>query len=591
MELKQKNRSEISENYKWNLNSLVTSDEAWQQGMDKISEQLKSFTQRFKGHLANTLLECLTERAAIDEAFEQLYVYATMKHHEDTGDAKYQGFADMASRLHVELMTAESFIEPEILSLDESKLHAAELESFRHYLNDLLRQKKHVMSAEVEEILAQAQEVGQGASDIFDMLDNADIKFGSVTDEDGNQVELTHSRYGAMLSSQDRELRKNVWHTYYDSYMYLKNTLAATYTASVKKDVFFAKARKYPSAMEAALSSNNIPKTVYTGLIDTVHEFLPQMHRYMKLRKKALQLPELRVYDLYTPMVKQVDDNVSYEDALKTVLKSLAPLGEAYQKASETGLKGGWIDVYESAGKMSGAYSWGAYGGHPYILMNYENKTDDMFTLTHELGHAMHSYYSWGNQPYIYGDYTIFLAEVASTVNEALLMEYLLKNTTAPAMTAYLTNTWLEQFRTTVFRQTLFAEFEMITHQMAESGEPLTLEALNKVYRGLNEKYYGKELILDDKLDLEWARIPHFYRAFYVYQYATGYSAAIAFAKRILAGGDGVTKYLEFLKSGSSEYSIDILKKAGVDMSQPAPIREALEKFGDLIGEMENILA
>ena len=588
VELKQKNREEISENYKWNLNSLVASDDAWQQGMDKIGTQLKSFTERYKGNLKDLLAECLTERAAMDEAFERLYVYATMKHHEDT--TKYQDFADMASRLHVELMTAESFIEPEILTLDESKLQAVELEPFRHYLNDLLRQKEHVMSAEVEAILAQAQEVGQGASDIFDMLDNADIKFGTVTDEDGNQVELTHSRYGALLSSPDRALRKTVWHTYYDSYMYLKNTLASTYAASVKKDVFFAKARNYPSAMEAALSSNNIPKTVYTGLIDTVHEFLPQMHRYMKLRKKALQLSELQVYDLYTPMVKQVNDNVKYEDAVETVLKSLAPLGEAYQKASEAGLKGGWIDVYENAGKMSGAYSWGAYGGHPYILMNYENKTDDMFTLTHELGHAMHSYYSWGNQPYIYGDYTIFLAEVASTVNEALLMEHLLKNTTDPAMTAYLTNTWLEQFRTTVFRQTLFAEFEMITHQMVEAGEPLTLEALNKVYRGLNEKYYGSELILDDKLDLEWARIPHFYRAFYVYQYATGYSAAMAFAKRILAGGDGVEKYLAFLKSGSSEYSIDILKKAGVDMSQPAPIKEALEKFGDLIGEMERIL-
>jgi len=590
MEIKLKNRSEISEKYKWNLNSLVASDETWQQGIDKISTQLKSFTEKYQGRLNDLLSECLTERAAMDEAFEQLYVYATMKHHEDTADSKYQGFSDTASRLHVELMTAESFIEPEILTLDESKLQVPALEPFKHYLEDLLRQKEHVMSAEVEAILAQAQEVGQGASDIFDMLDNADIKFGSVTDENGNQVELTHSRYGAMLSSPDRELRKTVWHTYYDSYMYLKNTLAATYTASVKKDVFFAKARKYPSALEAALSSNNIPKTVYTGLIDTVHEFLPQMHRYMKLRKKVMQLPELRVYDLYTPMVKQVNDKVQYKDAIETVLKSLAPLGDSYQKESEAGLNGQWIDVYENAGKMSGAYSWGAYGGHPYILLNYENKTDDMFTLTHELGHAMHSYYSWGNQPYIYGDYTIFLAEVASTVNEALLMEHLLKNTTDPAMIAYLTNTWLEQYRTTLFRQTLFAEFEMITHQMAEAGEPLTLEALNKVYRGLNEKYYGDELVIDDKLDLEWVRIPHFYRAFYVYQYATGYSAAMAFAKRILAGGDGVAKYLEFLKSGSSEYSIDILKKAGVDMSQPAPVREALEKFGALISEMERIL-
>jgi oligoendopeptidase F len=450
------------------------------------------------------------------------------------------------------------------------------------------------------------------------MLDNADIKFGTGTDENGNEVELTHSRYGAMLESPSRELRKNAWHTFYDSYWYLKNTLAAAYSSSVKKDVFFAKTRKYPSAMEAALFSYNIPATVYTGLIEAVHSALPQMHRYMKMRKKALDLPELRVYDLYTPIVKQVNDRVEYRDAVETVLKSLAPLGEEYVAVSKAGLmpgggpsggigasggaispglSGGWVDVYENAGKMNGAYSWGAYGGHPYILLNYENKVDDMFTLAHELGHAMHSYYSWNSQPYIYSDYSIFLAEVASTVNEALLMEYLLKNNSDPAMKAFLINTWLEQFRTTLFRQTMFAEFEMTSHRMAEEGEPLTADSLNNVYRALNEKYYGDTVVLDDKLDLEWARIPHFYRAFYVYQYATGYSAAMAFANRILAGGDAaggpadagnaVGNYLAFLKSGSNDYSINILKKAGVDMSGPGPVKEALGTFEALLGEME----
>ncbi|MCL2421288.1 MAG: oligoendopeptidase F, partial [Defluviitaleaceae bacterium] len=532
------------------------------------------------------------------EAFSKLYVYANMKLHEDANNATYQGFTDTADRLHVQLMAAEAFIEPEILTIDENQLLACidntpGLELFRHFLENLLRQKAHVLTAEMEELLAKVRELGNAPDNIFSMLDNADIKFGTITDEAGNQVELTHGRYGAMLESPNREVRKTVWHTFYDSYWYLKNTLASTYAASVKKDVFFAKTRKYPSAMDAALFSNNIPTTVYTGLINTVHEFLPLMHRYMNLRKKTMDLPELRVYDLYTPIVKSIDNRVEYNEAVETVLKSLAPLGKEYIDISQKGLKGGgWVDVYENAGKMNGAYSWGAYGGHPYILLNYENKMDDMFTLAHELGHAMHSYYSWENQPYIYGDYTIFLAEVASTVNEALLMDHLLKNNSDPAMKAYLVNTWLEQFRTTVFRQTLFAEFEMITHRMAEEGESLTLEALNGVYRSLNEKYYGDTVVLDDKLDLEWARIPHFYRAFYVYQYATGYSAAMAFANRILGdnGAKASAKYLEFLKGGSSDYSINILKKAGVDMSKPEPVREALEKFGVLLDEMEGLI-
>jgi len=343
------------------------------------------------------------------------------------------------------------------------------------------------------------------------------------------------------------------------------------------------------------LFSGNIPMGVYTGLIDTIHEFLPHMHRYIKMRKKALDLPELHVYDLYTPLVKQIDTKTPYKEALEKVLASAAPLGEEYVAAAKAGLSGGWIDVRENEGKRSGAYAWGAFGGHPYILMNYMDKTDDMFTLAHELGHAMHSYYSWKSQPYIYSDYTIFLAEVASTVNEALLMDYLLKNTDCPDLTAFLINTWLNQFRTTVFRQTLFAEFEMITHKMSEEGEPLTTDALNKVYRDLNAKYYGDSLVLDDKLDLEWARIPHFYRAFYVYQYATGYSAAMAFANRILGKSDvepatASEKYLEFLKAGSSDYSINILKNAGVDMSSPEPIREALSLFTKLLDDMEGRL-
>ena len=596
MEIKQKSRVEIPEEFKWRINDLVESDDTWRAGVDSIGKRISGLA-RFKGKLSDNLAECLTEQASISEEFSKLYVYANMKQHEDANDVLYQGFSDTASRLYVQLMAAESFIEPEILEYvkndknAEERLKAPDLALFRHYLDNLLRQKDHVLSAELEEMLAQVHELGEAPDNIFGMFDNADIKFGMVADDAGNQVELTHGRFGAMLDSPNRDVRKNAWHTYYDSYWYLKNTLAATYSASVKKDVFFAKARKYPSAMEAALFSNNIPTSVYTGLIEAVHEALPHMHKYMQLRQKALNLPELRVYDLYTPLIKQVNDRVEYKDAVETVLKSLSPLGQEYIDISKAGLqKDGWVDVYENIGKMNGAYSWGAYGAHPFILMNYENKVDDMFTLAHELGHAMHSYYSWDKQPYIYSDYSIFLAEVASTVNEALLMEYLLKNNSDPAMEAFLVNTWLEQFRTTLFRQTLFAEFEMITHRMAEEGEPLTVDSLNAVYRGLNEKYYGSVVTLDDKLDLEWARIPHFYRAFYVYQYATGYSAAMAFSNRILKE-QKAEKYVDFLKAGSSDYSINILKTAGVDMSGPEPVREALDKFSSLLNDMEVILS
>ena len=599
--LKQKTRAEIPEEFKWQINDLVESDQSWQKAMDNMAGRIDGLVS-FKGKLGQkgVLLECLTEQASIGEEFSKLYVYANMKLHEDANVTKYQGYVEKASALHIRLMAAESFIEPEILSifagenLDQILSENPGLEIFKHFLENLMRQKKHILSPEVEEILAQVHELAEAPDNIFSMFDNADIKFGSMTDDKGNQIELTHSRYGAMLESSNREVRKNAWNTFYDSYWYVKNTLGAAYSASVKKDVFYAKIRKYPSAMEEALFSNNIPSTVYTGLIETVHEFLPKLHQYMELRKKILELPDLKVYDLYTPIVKDINDRVEYKEAVETVLKSVEPLGGEYTAIAREGLiSGGWVDVYENVGKNNGAYSWGAYGGHPYILLNYENKMDDMFTLAHELGHAMHSYYSWENQPYIYSDYSIFLAEVASTVNEALLMEFLLKKNQDPAMKAFLINTWLEQFRTTVFRQTLFAEFEMISHRMSEEGEPLTVEALNKVYRTLNEKYYGNVVTLEDKSDLEWARIPHFYRAFYVYQYATGYSCAMAFASRILGeseGSEGSAKYLEFLKSGSSGYPIEILKKAGVDMSKPAPVREALNKFSDLLDQMAKVL-
>ncbi|MCL2016684.1 MAG: oligoendopeptidase F [Defluviitaleaceae bacterium] len=599
MEIKQKTRAEIPDAAKWRINDLIASDEIWQQQTTQITEQIEQFS-RFKGKVAQQLTDCIAESLRISEQADKLYVYANLKLHEDTNNTTYQGFADIVSRINIKMMAAFAFLEPEILAIPEQTLaeKIAEQPLYKHYLDVIIRKKAHIKSAEIEEILEQAEELGEAPSNIFDMLDDADLKFGTITDENGNTIELTHGRYSAMLESDNREVRKAAWHKYYDGYWALKNTLATTHIASIKRDVFFAKMRNYPSALDAALFGDNIPSIVYSKLIATVHKFLPAMHRYMEIRKKALNLPDLRVYDLYTPIIKQINTKIEYSAAIDTVLKSLAPLGEDYIKIAEKGLRhDGWVDVYENVGKRSGAYSWGAYGGHPYILLNYENKMDDMFTLAHELGHSMHSYYSWQNQQYIYSDYTIFLAEVASTVNEALLLDYLLKEaekTGDSQMKAYLVNTWLEQFRTTLFRQTLFAEFEMITHKMAENDEPLTVDVLNSVYRGLNAKYYGETVVLDDKLDLEWARIPHFYRAFYVYQYATGYSAAMAFSSQILSDktNNATEKYLTFLKSGSSDYSINILQKAGVDMSSGTEeksnnsVSAALQKFVELVDEI-----
>ncbi|MCL2708348.1 MAG: oligoendopeptidase F, partial [Defluviitaleaceae bacterium] len=427
---------------------------------------------------------------------------------------------------------------------------------------------------------------------IYSMIHDADMKFGSVINESGDSVELTHGRFIRLLESDDPRVRRETFEAYYDSYWKQKNTIAAAFGASVKKDVFFASTRGYESALDMALFEHNIPKDVYLNLIGTVRRFLPELHRYTRLRKRALGLSELHMYDLYVPIVASVDEKVPYAEGKRTMLEGLAPLGSEYTNTARKGLEDGWVDVYENEGKRSGAYSWGSYGCHPYILMNYEDKLDDMFTLAHEVGHAMHSHYSWESQPGVYGDYTIFLAEVASTVNEILLMERLLSQTEDKKKRAYLINQTLEQFRTTVFRQTMFAEFEMAAHDLAEKGEPLTADSLNGIYRKLNEDYYGPDIMLDEKIDLEWGRIPHFYNAFYVYQYATGYSAAVAFANRIKndSGGEAVKGYIEFLKSGGSAYSIEILKKAGVDMSEPAPVEEALDVFKGLLDQMEGLV-
>jgi len=599
MEIKQKKRSEIPAEFKWKLGHLYPTTDAWRADV-KLIEKESAEIADFKGKLTNgeALLACLEKLCTTGEKVSRMFVYALMTLHEDANIAESQSLAGIAESTSVKFSAAESFIAPEILTHSEETIRnfiatTPGLELYKHYLEDIIRSKAHVLSAEIEEILANAEEVGNGASNIYDMLDSADLKFGTIKDAEGDDVEVTHGRYFTLMQSPDRRVRKDAFETYYKSYLALKNTIATMYSSSVKKDMFFSKTRKHKNTLEAELFGDNIPIDVYKQLVSTVNEFLPAMHRYTALRKKTLKLDELHMYDLYVPLVEEAETKMTYQEAKQTLMEGLQPLGEEYLAALKKGMdsESGWIDVYENEGKQSGAYSWGAYGCHPYVLLNHEDTVSDMFTLAHEMGHALHSYYSWETQPNVYASYTIFLAEVASTVNETLVMEHMLKTTTDPKVRAYLLGEYLEQFRGTVFRQTMFAEFEMLAHEMAEKGEPLTMEALSKIYRELNVKYYGPDMVVDEQIDFEWARIPHFYRAFYVYKYATGYSSAIAFTKKLKTGDEKAREdYLNFLKAGSHDYSINILKKAGVDMTTPAPIREALEVFEGLVTEMEKAL-
>lgn len=597
MTIKEKLRSEADSKYTWDLSSLFENDDQWQKKYDECIKKSEDFNV-YKGTLSKTsdnLLNVLKLQDTVSSLSENLYVYSNLKLHEDTTNTFYQGMADKSDGMSVIISSAMSFIDSEILLVDENTLNGFfiendELKLYSHYLEDLRRLKNHILKPELEELLANTAELGNAPENIYSTINNADISFGTVKNENGEDVVLTHAKFISLLESKDVKVRENTFKTFYASYEKQKNTFAAIYNASVKKDSFYAKVRNFDSALDSALASYNINKEVYTNLIETVHEFLPTMHKYVKLRKKRLGLDEIHMYDLYTPIVLEADTFISYEDAKIKVLEALAPLGEDYISKVSEGFNNRWIDVFENKGKRNGAYSFGSYESFPYILLNFDNKINDMFTLAHEMGHSMHSYYTRTNQEYIYGDYTIFLAEVASTVNESLLMQYLLKTTTDKNFKEYLLNYFMEQFRGTLFRQTMFAEFEMITHDMVESGEPLTVDSLSSLYKDLNLKYYGDEIILDDEIAIEWTRIPHFYSAFYVYQYATGYSAAIALSEKILNEGEvAVEKYKDFLKSGSSDYSLNILKKAGVDMSTPEPIVKALSVFTEILNTMENL--
>ncbi len=592
-------RHEVKPEHKWDLESVYPDLESWERDLQKANELIPKLTA-FQGRLGEsprTLLEALQTRDQLWKLGGQLFVFAHSRKDEDNTNSTYQALNDRAMNFYVRAQAALSFLTPEILAIPEETLRnwleeEEGLRLYQHQLEDILREKEHVRSAEVEELLAQAGEVGSAPHSIFGMLDNADMKFPTIRDENGNEVELTKGRFISFLESQDRRVREEAFKALYGTYAKFRNTLAATYAASVKKDVFFARARRYPSARAAALSGNNIPESVYDNLLATVEKNLPSLHRYVQLRRKLLGLDELHMYDLYVPMVAEADKKVPYEEAVETVVKALEPLGEEYTTVARRGLtEERWVDIYENEGKTSGAYSGGWYTTKPFILMNYQETLDSMFTLAHELGHSMHSWYTRKHQPFPYGNYTIFVAEVASTFNEALLTDYLLKNTDDKKLKMYLVNHQLESIRTTLYRQTMFAEFEHLTHQMAERGEPLTPDVLCAKYYELNQKYYGTEgMVVDKEIELEWARIPHFYRAFYVYQYATGISAALALSQQVLTEGEpAVERYLNFLKSGSSDYSINLLKNAGVDMTSPEPVQQALDVFAKLIDQMEEL--
>lgn len=591
-------RQDIDSRFKWKLEDIYSDISVWEQDFKRVKE-LAEQIKGFQGKLAKSaqqLLECFKKSDELLSLNDKVFVYARMKRDENNADATYQALTERASSLATEVYSAISFIIPEMLSIPEDTLLSyvnsnRELSGYMFMIEENLRQKEHILSEKEEQILAMSSEISDTAGDVFTMFNNADIKFPYIKNEEGEEVEVTKGRYIAFLESKDRRVRKDAFEAVYSSYKKMRNTLAASLTGNVKKNRFYSLVRKYPSALEASLDNDNISVNVYTTLIETVNKNLPLLDRYLKLRKKVLKLDELHMYDLYVPMVEEFDKNIPYEEAKTIVVEALKPLGEEYVTYLKKGFDSSWIDVYENEGKTSGAYAWGSYKTHPYVLLNYQGKINDVFTLAHEMGHALHSYYTNMTQPYVYSEYKIFVAEVASTVNESLLMRYLLPRASSKQEKAYLLNHYLEEFRGTVFRQVMFAEFEKMIHEKVEQGDALNAQELSDMYYGLNKKYFGETVTVDADIAMEWSRIPHFYSSFYVYKYATGFSAATAIAEKILTEGKPeVDKYLEFLKSGGSNYPLELLKIAGVDLSTPQPIQDALDVFEKTLDELEELL-
>lgn len=587
-------RAEAKKEFTWNFSDIFADDAAWEAAYKKAAEEVEKIPA-----LAGTLGKSVAGmKAALDlitgvsQQVEVLYIYSMLRMNVDNGDPTYQAMNGRATNLLVRLSTVAAFVGPEILSIDEKKLAEMmadpALKTYRHALEDTDRMRKYTLDRHSEEMLAMLSDAAGGTSDAFKMLESVDMTFPEIKDGNGETVTLTHGNFGVFRESGDARVRKESFEAYFGEFKRYINTFAAMYAGSVKMDNYYTRVRGYGSTCERALFADNAPVSVYDKLIEAVHSGLPTMRRYLELRRRVLGLKELNMYDLYCPIVADVDMKIPYADAQKLVKEATKPLGEEYGKLLDRAFSERWIDVYENKGKTTGAYSCGVYGVHPYVLLNYSDKLDDAFTLAHELGHSMHSWFSDTTQDFANHDYRIMVAEVASTVNEVLLSKYLLKTETDPKKRAYILNHFLEGFRTTVFRQTLFAEFERQAHDAEMNGTPLTAETLNGIYRKLNELYY-EGAVINELQDIEWARIPHFYNAFYVYKYATGFSSAVAIADRIL-NHNGAADYLRFLSTGGSDYPLEELKIAGVDLTKPDAVAGALKEFDNALTELENLL-
>lgn len=587
-------RTSIEDKFKWNIDTMYQSNESIKDDIDKVNsiiEELKSYKGKISSSKEN-LYKVLSNSEKASRILQNLYVYTHMKQHEDTRNNENQARATKAEMLSTELSMATSYIVPEIIAMDENKLKEyledEKLSFYKKYVDEILRDKPHTLTEKEEEILAGVSDLSTVPENVYEMFSFADLKFPEIKGEDGKDIRITHGNYSTFLKSKDSRVRKDAFKAVYSTYEDYKNTFASTLYGGIKSEIFYSKMRNYKSAIESSLFQDDISVDVYYNLISAVDENLDTLNRYVDIRKKYLNIDEMHMYDLYVPITSNFDMKITYEEAQDIILKALKPLGEEYLSIVKRAFNERWIDVYENEGKQGGAYSWGSYDSSPYILMSYKDDLNSLFTLIHELGHSMHSYYSKHNQEYLYSSYKIFVAEVASTLNELLLVNYLLENSSSKEERIYLLNYYLEQFRTTVYRQTMFAEFEKITHERVEAGEPLTAKEFTDIYYDLNKKYYGKSCIVDEKIGLEWARIPHFYSNFYVYKYATGFSAASALSEKILnEGKSAVEKYIEFLKSGGSDYPLNQLRAAGVDMEKKESIEKALNVFKELVEELE----
>lgn len=593
-----KDRKDIDVKDTWNLESIYANNELWEEDYAALEKDAAEFA-KLKGAIeadVSKIPAVLDAYYGLHRRLSKLSVYARMRFDQDTTDSTYQTMSAKIGSLGVKIGAASAFVEPEILSYSKEQLEAAEKENERtaYYgrkIEEMLRGQEHTLDAEKEELLAAAGDMAEAPDDIFSVLMNADMKYPDIVLEDGTHLPLTNSTYISYMESPDRAVREGAFKTLYGQIASLKNTFAAIYRSNLKQAKFYAQSRKYSSARAMYLADSNVPESVYDNLLSAVHEALPMMYRYVAVRKKVLGVDKLHMYDVYTPIVAAQNQTYEFEQAKQMVLEALKPMGEDYLSHAREGLENRWIDIYPNKGKKGGAYSWGCYDSQPFILLNYTKNLDSVFTLIHEMGHSIHSYYSRTAQDYAYSDYKIFVAEVASTCNECLLMHDLLEKTTDKEQRKYLLNHYLDSFKGTLFRQTMFAEFEKNAHDYCAQGKPLTAEALSQMYLELNQKYFGPDMEKDEEIAYEWMRIPHFYTPFYVYQYATGYSAAVALSAKILKEGKpAVDAYMSFLKGGESKDPIDLLKMAGVDMTTEKPVADALALFGELVTELETLV-